>query len=161
MKCGVPTSVGVFEAEWRDGKLIALRFPGATKPAAVPGVREGRRLQLELDDYFAGRQPEFSTALDLDQATPFQRKVWLVLRRIPYGRTMTYGEVARAIGSPGAARAVGAACGQNPVPILIPCHRVVAHGQKLGGFSSGLSWKRRLLALEGAGIREGKEMRLL
>lgn len=86
-----------------------------------------------------------------DAATPFRRAVWQAMRRIPRGRTLTYGELARRAGRPGAARAAGGACGANPLPLFIPCHRVVAAGNRPGGFSSGLAWKRRLLAGEGAG----------
>lgn len=81
--------------------------------------------------------------------TPFQRAVWGAARAIPHGRTRTYGEIAAAVGRPGAARAVGQALGANPVPLLVPCHRVVAAGGGLGGFTGGLDLKARLLALEG------------
>ena len=87
--------------------------------------------------------------LDLEDNTPFQMKVWQALRAIPYGRVRSYGWVARKIGKPRAARAVGSACGANPVPLLVPCHRVVAGDGSLGGFSGGLLNKRRLLKLEG------------
>ena len=82
-------------------------------------------------------------------ATPFQRAVWDSLLAIPYGETRSYGDVARAIGKPGAARAVGRACGANPWPIIVPCHRVVGADGALGGYSAGLEWKRLLLELEG------------
>lgn len=87
--------------------------------------------------------------LDLHGGTTFQQRVWQELRKIPPGRTRSYAEVAAAVGSPQAARAVGGACGANPIPLLVPCHRVLASGGRLGGFSGGLDWKRRLLALEG------------
>jgi methylated-DNA-[protein]-cysteine S-methyltransferase len=87
--------------------------------------------------------------LDLAGKTPFQVKVWKALQAIPYGRVRSYGWVARKVGKPRAARAVGAACGANPVPLLVPCHRVVAGDGSLGGFSGGLSNKKRLLKLEG------------
>lgn len=88
--------------------------------------------------------------MDLGGAgTKFQRKVWRALQRIPYGETRSYAWVAAAIGHPKALRAVGRACGANPLPLIIPCHRVVAANGALGGFSGGLAWKRRLLALEG------------
>jgi len=87
--------------------------------------------------------------LDLAGATPFRRRVWAELRRIPRGATRSYGEVADELGKRRAARAVGGACGANPVPVLIPCHRVLAANGRLGGFSGGLDWKRRLLAIEG------------
>lgn len=99
--------------------------------------------------YLAGKARAFDLPLDLDGQTRFRVKVWEALRRIPYGRVRSYGWVARKIGKPRAARAVGAACGANPVPLLVPCHRVVAGDGSLGGFSGGLSNKKRLLRLEG------------
>ena len=90
--------------------------------------------------------------IDELDGTPFQKKVWLALTKIPHGETRTYGEVAKSIGSPGAARAVGTACGANPLPILIPCHRVLAAGGKLGGYSGGLDIKKKLLACEGISL---------
>ncbi len=99
-----------------------------------------------LADYFAGRAPQLP-ALDL-RGTPFQLQVWRALLDIPFGEQRTYGELARTLGHPGAARAVGAANGRNPVAILVPCHRVVAAGGRLGGYGGGLEVKRRLLAHE-------------
>ena len=80
--------------------------------------------------------------------TEFQKSVWNALRKISPGKTKSYGEIAKAIGKPKAVRAVGGACGANPVPVLVPCHRVLAANKKLGGFSGGLDWKRKLLARE-------------
>jgi methylated-DNA-[protein]-cysteine S-methyltransferase len=102
----------------------------------------------QLTEYFGGKRLVFKLPLDLEQGTPFQRKVWRALLDIPYGRTATYKEIAEAIGQPSASRAVGGANGSNPIPIVIPCHRVVASGNKLGGYSGGLDIKRRLLELE-------------
>lgn len=107
-------------------------------------------LQSQFTRYFAGEAVRFRVPLDLRAGTAFQRKVWRVLRRIPYGETRSYGWVARQIGCPRAMRAVGAACGANPVPILVPCHRVVRSDGSLGGFSGGLAVKRALLRLERA-----------
>ncbi len=90
----------------------------------------------------------FPDELDLSTATPFQRQVWEKTRLIPYGETRSYSWVAEQIGKPGAARAVGQALGRNPLPIIIPCHRVVASDGKLCGFAGGLGMKRRLLSLE-------------
>ncbi|MBI5683682.1 MAG: methylated-DNA--[protein]-cysteine S-methyltransferase [Verrucomicrobia bacterium] len=106
-----------------------------------------RRLQRDLRDYFEGKAVDLRHPLDLDGATPFQRAVWRALRRIPHGQTRTYAQVARAIGRPRACRAVGAACGSNPLPLLIPCHRVVGCNG-VGGFSAGRGWKKFLLDLE-------------
>jgi O-6-methylguanine DNA methyltransferase len=103
----------------------------------------------QLGEYFAGVRRAFDLPLDL-RGTPFQLRVWNALLRIPYGETRTYGQLAAALGQPGAARAVGAANGANPVGIIVPCHRVVAAGGGLGGFGGGLDRKRFLLALESA-----------
>jgi methylated-DNA-[protein]-cysteine S-methyltransferase len=103
----------------------------------------------ELDEYFAGERKEFTFPIQTE-GSQFYQSVWHELVRIPYGETITYGELARVVGKPGAARAVGAANGRNPIPIVIPCHRVVAAGGKLGGYGGGLTLKRRLLDLEAA-----------
>lgn len=101
----------------------------------------------QLEAYARGRLRRFDLPLDL-RGTVFQRSVWDLLRAIPYGETRTYGDVAARLGRPGAGRAVGMAAGRNPVPVIVPCHRMVAAGG-LGGFSAGLARKRTLLALEG------------
>jgi methylated-DNA-[protein]-cysteine S-methyltransferase len=101
----------------------------------------------QLDEYFAGTRRAFDLAL-APQGTPFQLKVWEQLRRIPCGETTTYGELARRVDRPGAARAVGAAVGRNPISIIVPCHRVVGSDGTLTGFAGGLDRKRRLLAIE-------------
>ena len=105
------------------------------------------RLQQQLDMYFKGERTDFDIPLTYP-GTDFQRKVWQALRDIPYGRTMSYGEVARTVGKPGAARAVGAANGANRIAIIIPCHRVIAAGGEPGGYGGGLWRKLRLLELE-------------
>jgi len=105
-------------------------------------------LEAQLKRYFSGQRVRFRVPLDWSGATAFQRKVWRVLRRIPYGETRSYAWVAQQIGCPRAARAVGAACKANPIPILVPCHRVVRSDGGLGGFSGGLARKRALLRLE-------------
>jgi O-6-methylguanine DNA methyltransferase len=87
--------------------------------------------------------------LDLAAGTIFQQRVWAALREIEPGRTRSYSEIAAAVGTPKATRAVGSACGANPIPLIVPCHRVVASGGKLGGFSGGLDWKKHLLMAEG------------
>ncbi len=101
-----------------------------------------------LKIYFSGHKAAFSDELDLSEATPFQSEVWEVTRLIPYGESRSYRWVAQQIRKPRAVRAVGQALGRNPLPIIIPCHRVVASGGKLGGFSGGLEMKRYLLWLE-------------
>lgn len=102
----------------------------------------------QVQEWFAGARPDFDLPLDLG-GTEFQRAVWQQLRAIPRGQYRTYGEIAQALGKPGGARAVGGACGANPLLLIIPCHRVLAKDGRLGGFSSGLDLKRQLLKLEG------------
>jgi methylated-DNA-[protein]-cysteine S-methyltransferase len=107
-----------------------------------------------LRAYFAGQRVEFPDRLDLSAATPFQREVWQAARLIPYGETRSYSWVAERIGKPGAVRAAGQALGRNPLPVIIPCHRVLASNGGLGGFSGGLEMKRFLLHLEAKSINK-------
>lgn len=106
-----------------------------------------RQVAEQLQDYFAGRRTVFDLPLD-EEGTPFQRRVWGALCDIPYGTCRTYGEIARAIGAPGAARAVGMACNRNPWMIVVPCHRVVGAEGRLTGYAYGLTCKKMLLDLE-------------
>ncbi len=106
-----------------------------------------RRIARELRDYCAGKRTQFTFPVR-PAGTDFNQRVWQELARIPYGETRTYGQLARTIGRPKAARAVGTANGRNPIPIVLPCHRVVASGGKLGGYGGGLELKRKLLELE-------------
>lgn len=103
----------------------------------------------QIKRFFQGERIDFSATIDPGIGTEFQRRVWDALRAIPYGQTRSYGEIAHIIGHPGAARAVGNACGANQVPIIIPCHRVLAANGMIGGFGGGLETKRMLLKLEG------------
>ncbi len=131
------------------GKLTALRWGAAKNSEATPLLRRARQ---QLEAYFDGCREPFDLPLH-PEGTAFQKNVWRKMARIPYGKTRSYGELAGELKS--AARAVGGACGRNPLPILIPCHRVLgAHGA-LGGYSArgGVKTKRRLLALEGAEAR--------
>ncbi len=143
--------LGWLTIEATDQGVFGVTF-GERGPVQ-PAVSTLARGHLEaarraLADYFSGRVPSLP-ALDL-QGSDFQRLVWRALLDIPWGEVRTYGEVAAALGRPGAARAVGAANGKNPVAILVPCHRVVAAGGRLGGYSGGLEVKRELLAHEAA-----------
>jgi O-6-methylguanine DNA methyltransferase len=147
----VPTRLGAFSALFSPRGLARLRFPSATKRpkrAKSQQLSLARRLAAQLNDYFDGKRARFDLPLDLQGSTAFQRSVWREMQKIPPGTTRSYSEVAARIGQPAAARAVGRACGANPLPILIPCHRVVASHGALGGFSGGLRWKKKLLALE-------------
>ncbi len=119
----------------------------------APPLRDDRALsqaRCALEDYFARRITRFELPVDLSGLPEFNKRVLDELRRVPYGTLVSYGELARRAGQPGAARAVGRAMGSNPLPILFPCHRVVAQDGSLGGFGGGLPMKRALLELEGA-----------
>jgi methylated-DNA-[protein]-cysteine S-methyltransferase len=136
-----------------DGEsLHGLHFStGAKKKEAEAGWREDpapfRQAARQLDSYFAGRLHHFDLPL-APEGTPFQLRVWSALREIPYGRTISYGELARRVGNPNASRAVGLANGSNPIAIIVPCHRVIGANGKLTGFGGGIDVKRRLLELE-------------
>jgi O-6-methylguanine DNA methyltransferase len=111
------------------------------------GARWVRQAVRELEEYLAGRRRKFTVPLDL-RGTDFQKKVWKALRAIPFGATRSYGEIARQAGNARAARAVGMANHDNPIAIVVPCHRVIASDGSLGGYAGGLDLKRRLLRLE-------------
>lgn len=132
----------------RSARAARLKLQQAVKAQLIEAP-DRLGIARALQRYFCGGPARLRCSLDLTRATPFQRAVWRVLQGIPPGRTRSYGEVARAIGRPRAARAVGQAVGANPLPLLIPCHRVVGSRGALGGFAWGSSWKRRLLAIEG------------
>ena len=108
----------------------------------------------QLTEYFEGRRTRFDLPLRL-QGTPFQSRVWAALREIPYGTTISYGQLAARIGSPRASRAVGLANGRNPIAVIVPCHRIVAADGTLGGYGGGAERKRHLLALEGRVTADG------
>jgi O-6-methylguanine DNA methyltransferase len=148
----IPTAQGIFTARYSEKGLAKLNFPaaraGAKKnvPAAISLWH--RATELALKQILAGKMPEKFPPLDLSGGTEFQQSVWRALQKISAGKTRSYGDIARLIRKPKAVRAVGGACGANPIPVLIPCHRVLAANGKLGGFSGGLDWKRKLLARE-------------
>ena len=143
-----------------DGPERAAGAGGVSERAA--GVGDGLEraagilaaARQQLAEYFAGRRRAFELPLDA-RGTEFDRSVWEALGAVAYGDTVTYGQLARSIGHPGAARAVGAALGRNPLAIVVPCHRVVAAGGGLGGFGGGLARKRLLLAGESGAPRHG------
>jgi O-6-methylguanine DNA methyltransferase len=158
MKLTLTTPEGEFVATYNERGLCALDFPthsrrsrGHEAHSAIPAEvrRWHRQTERAVKAVLAGQTVAEWPPLDLSTGTSFQQAVWQALQRIPAGETMSYGEVARRVGKPGAARAVGAACGANPIPVLVPCHRVLASGGGLGGFTAGLDWKRKLLAREG------------
>lgn len=135
---GLPT-----ESSARFLSLLAKRFDGYK---IAPGGSENRKAEKQIQAYLRGKLKKFSLRLDL-RGTPFQRKVLRQVAAIPYGRTKTYGAVAIAIGHPGAARAVGMANARNLLPLIIPCHRVVA-SNGFGGYGGGLKLKKQLLEIE-------------
>lgn len=135
-----------FGSEVRSDDLRRLARYGV--PAPQPGelpVLEDAAVQLQA--YFAGQRREFTLPLDL-RGTPFQRAVWQALLQLPYGATTTYGEIARQLGKPGGAQSVGQAVGQNPIAVIVPCHRVIGRDGSLTGYAGGLERKQALLALE-------------
>jgi O-6-methylguanine DNA methyltransferase len=171
----IPTSDGQFIAHYSEKGLAGLDFPKTShrrkrsdealiSPASGASARDSSRRLLQikirrwhrtttkaLKKILAGHEPKEIPPLDL-AGTEFQKSVWNALRKISRGKTKSYGEIAAAIGRPKAVRAVGGACGANPVPVLVPCHRVLAANKRLGGFSGGLTWKQNLLAREGISL---------
>ncbi len=138
-------------------------LPRRARCEAVQALREGITGELvetkhdfsgeadRLAAYFAGEHVEFQCRIDVPRASEFDRRVWDAAREIQYGTVRSYGWIAARIGQPGAARAVGQALGRNPIPLIVPCHRVIRSDGTLGGFGCGVDWKRRLLVLEGIG----------
>ena len=124
--------------------------------AWVNSEEKTARAREELTEYLAGKRKEFTIPLDLRSGTEFQRRCWETLTTIPYGKTMSYVEVAKAVGRPGAFRAVGQANHRNPIPIVIPCHRVINADGRLAGYGGGIDLKERLLVLEGVLSGDGK-----
>jgi len=147
------TPVGILLIAGDDGAVECISFPRHGKAAKPePGWLESQRGAVaeairQLREYFAGERTGFDLPL-APKGTEFQRAVWRQLQDIPYGETISYGELARRVGNPKAARAVGSANGANPLPIVIPCHRVIAGDGSIGGFGGGLPTKEILLALE-------------
>lgn len=149
----VLAGLGRVSATVRDGCLVGLELGNEARQDlsdAVPGTDDARLLEqvfAELSEYAAGTRHVFTLPVRLEGMTDFGRQVLGACAEIPWGETVTYGELAQRIGNPGAVRAVGGALGRNPLPIVIPCHRVLA-ASGIGGFSGGLDWKRLLLGLE-------------
>jgi len=159
--CPLPTPIGrVFVAASEAGLVrVSFRQSEASFVAelrqrlAADVIRSPARtadIVHQLRAYFAGERRSFDVRLDLRHTTSFQRRVLMAAARVPAGQVVSYGEIARRIGDPRGSRAVGQALRRNPVPIVIPCHRVVAAGGRIGGYTGGLTIKRKLLRLEGA-----------
>jgi AraC family transcriptional regulator, regulatory protein of adaptative response / methylated-DNA-[protein]-cysteine methyltransferase len=162
----IPEGVALIAAT--DRGLCSVRLGREAENLATDLRAEFPRAQLARDDaalsdvasivsdLATGRQRPEADTLPLDvHATAFRRRVWEALRRIPFGETRSYGEIAAAVGAPGAARAVGTACAQNPIPVVVPCHRVVGSDGSLHGYAYGLARKRQLLDAEASGVGEG------
>jgi methylated-DNA-[protein]-cysteine S-methyltransferase len=142
--------VGRLVLESDGDVLIGIWLPNETRVPAVSGHDAPPVLKdtaTQLEEYFAQERMEFDIPMELN-GTTFQKEVWAELSKIPYGRTISYGELARRVGRPKGPRAVGQANGRNPIPIIVPCHRVVA-SNGIGGYGGGLPLKRSLLAVEG------------
>jgi methylated-DNA-[protein]-cysteine S-methyltransferase len=160
-----PTPIGDLLIAGSDSALHFVSFPTGNK-AFQPKAEWLRddvaftEVRRQLTAYFAGDLKHFDLPLHL-AGTEFQRRVWTTLGQIPYGETRTYGWLARAVGSPAASRAVGAANGANPIPIILPCHRVIGSTGALAGFGGGIETKRFLLQLEGVKTGENKAERQL
>jgi methylated-DNA-[protein]-cysteine S-methyltransferase len=148
----IDSPLGELTAVAEDGALTGLYYPlhrgmpreEALGPRAEEGFEEVRR---QLDEYFTGGRTRFDLPL-APRGERFQHRVWQLLRQIPYGETRSYGELARELGDPSLARAVGAANGRNPLSVIVPCHRVVGADGRLTGYAGGLERKRYLLELE-------------
>ncbi len=148
----VPSPLGalllVGDGEGLRGLYMTNHRPAPVLGNAVPVETGFDEVVRQLDEWFDGRRVQFDVPLIPVATSPFQQEVWDVLREIPFGATMTYGEVATKVGRPGSARAVGHAVGRNPVSIIVPCHRVVGRAGALTGYAGGIENKRWLLAHE-------------
>lgn len=120
---------------------VSKKGPGENAAELISVVKE-------LQEYFAGKRIKFDINLSSNQGTAFQKAVWKEMYKIPYGKTVTYGELAAKVGKPKAARAIGGACNRNPIPIIVPCHRVVGANGSLTGYAGGIDTKKFLLDLE-------------
>jgi methylated-DNA-[protein]-cysteine S-methyltransferase len=145
----IASEKGLKQVHWRREPKIEML---ASLEANTGAARILAQADRQFREYFAGDRREFDLPFDVE-GTAFQKSVWHQLSRIPYGQTCSYKDIAKRIGNPGAVRAVGSANGKNPLAIIVPCHRVIAADGSLGGYSGGLGYKKRLLALEKGGDR--------
>jgi methylated-DNA-[protein]-cysteine S-methyltransferase len=153
----VPTPIGRFGLAADAGEITALHFGGiGRQPVAAEPQPVLLRTAEQVVAYFAGDLTDFDLPLAAPAGSDFEKAVWKLIAAVPYGEMTTYGEIATALGDLSASRAVGTACNHNPVPIIVPCHRVVGAGGKLVGFGGGLDRKRFLLQLE-ARVRVERE----
>ncbi|MEV6635291.1 methylated-DNA--[protein]-cysteine S-methyltransferase [Actinoplanes sp. NPDC051470] len=138
----VESPIGPLGVSLDGATVVGVRF------AASGPVEGAGPVADQLRSYFAGRLTEFTLPVEMRGGSEFERSVWAEIAKIPYGEMVTYGEIATALGDVGLSRAVGTACNHNPVPVIVPCHRVVGAGGKMVGFGGGLERKRKLLELE-------------
>lgn len=161
-RIGFQTEWGWIELAASNNGITAIVLPSSTRTGEQNGHIPGSdskssdaaaamltQARQQVIEYLGGKRRDFSVPVDMSQGTAFQRRVWRAILRIPYGRVRSYQWVAERVGGKQYARAVGMALGANPVPIIVPCHRIIAHDGSLGGFGCGLPMKRRLLRLEG------------
>jgi len=143
----VQSLIGTLFPVFRSGALTAISF---TRPSGIhmKKTRLSELVKKELSEYFGKKRTEFSCPLAFESGTEFEQNVWNALREVPYGETRTYKWIAEKVGRPQAFRAVGGALGKNPIPIILPCHRIIESDGSLGGYSGGIDIKRRLLDLE-------------
>ncbi|GAB6158487.1 hypothetical protein JCM39194_16870 [Desulfotomaculum varum] len=177
----IQTGWGWTAAAWQKGLLAGITLPHnnpqqavitlagylkisedaitqvAEAKAEVEATKPWQRLVQDLTDYFAGQRVAFDIPLFWSRLTPFQQRVLKEVKEIPYGQTISYGEIARRIGCPSGARAVGGAVAANPWLLVVPCHRVLASDGGLGGFSCGLAWKEKLLRMENISYQTGRQ----
>ena len=148
----IETPLGKFRAQFTARGLARLQFPKAAADPIADSIEPPknwlRQTTAALKTILAGKAPKKLPPMDLSTGTKFQQQTWRALLRIPAGRTRGYGELARAVRRPKAARAIGGACGANPIPVLIPCHRIIGASGSLTGFSGGMHWKVKLLEIE-------------
>ena len=147
----IATRHGTFVAQFNHIGLCQLDFPGKSAPSPIGSPKRWlAATAAALESLLLGQAPQKLPPMDLSIGTDFQQSVWRQLLKIPLGQTRSYGELAQCLAKPGASRAVGSACGSNPILVIVPCHRVLAAHRRLGGFSGGLDWKQRLLRIEQA-----------
>jgi len=147
--CRIDTVIGRLTLVEKDGALSNIFFENQQIPTGMSEKETAvlEKAAKELDEYFKGKRKDFDIPI-APEGTKFQRKVWDALRDIPFGETRSYGQIARLMGNEKACRAVGAANGKNPLPIVIPCHRIIGKNGRLTGFAGGLDVKEKLLSIE-------------
>ena len=156
--CRIPSPIGDLLLVEENELLLEIGFTTGKRPSQPPKDAKEDATPFanairQLEEYFSGRRKDFELPLS-PQGTAFQQRVWKALTTIPFGKAVSYSDIARDIGNPSAMRAVGLANGRNPIPIVIPCHRVIGKDGSLTGYGGGLPIKQKLLALEGIAYRE-------